>query len=99
MSSKQIISLHSFVVQGQENVVSDMDGEKVMMSIHNGKYYNLGGIGGEIWSLINELISVNQVIDILLSRYMIEEAECKEQVLSFLNHLYAEGLISVDEKL
>ncbi|MBJ8026431.1 lasso peptide biosynthesis PqqD family chaperone [Bacillus cereus group sp. N21] len=99
MSSKQKISLHSFVVQGQENVVSDMDGEKVMMSIHNGKYYNLGGIGGEIWSLINELISVNQVIDILLSRYMIEETECKEQVLSFLNHLYAEGLISVDEKL
>ncbi|PEQ39565.1 PqqD family protein [Bacillus cereus] len=99
MSSKQTISLHSFVVQGQENVVSDMDGEKVMMSIHNGKYYNLGGIGGEIWSLINELISVNQVIDILLSQYMIEEAECKEQVLSFLNHLYAEGLISVDEKL
>ena len=24
-----------------------MDGEKVMLSIQNGKYYNLGEIGGE----------------------------------------------------
>lgn len=98
MMSKQEISLNSFIVQGQENVVSDMDGEKVMMSIHNGKYYNLGGLGGEIWDLINELISVDQLVNILMSRYAIEEAECKKQVLSFLNHLYSEGLILINEK-
>ena len=28
-----------------------MDGEKVMLSINNGKYYNLGEIGGDIWEL------------------------------------------------
>ena len=31
-------------VQKEGNVVSDMDGEKVMLSIHNGKYYNLGEV-------------------------------------------------------
>ena len=31
------------------NIVSDMGGEKVMLSIENGKYYNLGEMGGEIW--------------------------------------------------
>ncbi|WP_459501936.1 lasso peptide biosynthesis PqqD family chaperone [Bacillus sp. C1] len=98
MITNKKISLNSFIVQGQENVVSDMDGEKVMMSIHNGKYYNLGGIGGEIWELINELISVKQLVDILMSRYMVEEAECQEQVFSFLNHLDAEGLILVKDK-
>jgi len=30
------------------NIVSNMDGEKVMLSIKNGKYYNLGEIGGFI---------------------------------------------------
>ena len=29
-----------------------MGGEKVMLSVKNGKYYNLGEIGGEIWELI-----------------------------------------------
>ncbi|MBO1579752.1 lasso peptide biosynthesis PqqD family chaperone [Bacillus sp. XF8] len=98
MITNQKISLDSFIVQGQENIVSNMDGEKVMMSIHNGKYYNLGGIGGEIWDLINELTSVNQLVNTLMSRYTIEEEECKKQVLSFLNNLYAEGLILIDDK-
>ena len=45
MEVKQI-SLQDLVVQIPGNIVSDMGGEKVMMSINNGKYYNLGEIGG-----------------------------------------------------
>ena len=40
------ISCNHLVVQSPGNIVSDMDGEKVMLSVHNGKYYNLGEIGG-----------------------------------------------------
>lgn len=40
------INLDHYIVQSEGNIVSDMDGEKVMLSIKNGKYYNLGKIGG-----------------------------------------------------
>ena len=46
IKTKQI-SLQNMVAQIPGNIVSDMGGEKVMMSINNGKYYNLGEIGGE----------------------------------------------------
>ena len=36
------MSLKSVVSQVEGQIVSDMGGEKVMLSIPNGKYYNLG---------------------------------------------------------
>ena len=36
------------VVRAEGCIVSDMGNEKVMMSIRNGKYYNLGEVGGRM---------------------------------------------------
>lgn len=44
----------STFIMSKRNVVSDMDGEKVMLSVHNVKYYNLGEVGGLTWELMNE---------------------------------------------
>ncbi|KAB7708158.1 lasso peptide biosynthesis PqqD family chaperone [Bacillus aerolatus] len=98
MITNQNISLNYEVTQGQGNIVSDMDGEKVMLSINNGKYYNLGEMGGEIWDLMQAPITVNQMVTTLLSRFQVEQDECEEQVTSFLNHLFAEGLIEIVNK-
>jgi hypothetical protein len=93
----QQLSLTNLVRQGEGNIVSDMSGEKVMLSITNGKYYNLGDMGGEIWDLMKESISINQIITILLSKYEVDQSECEEQVTSFLKHLQEEELIQVEE--
>ncbi|MEY2192774.1 lasso peptide biosynthesis PqqD family chaperone [Neobacillus sp. BF23-41] len=91
------ISLNKIVVQVKGNIVSDMGGEKVMLSVKNGKYYNLGEIGGEIWDLIEEKIPVNQLISLLKSKYNVVQTECEEQVISFLYHLVEEGLIEISD--
>ena len=52
---------NSLFSQQPGNIVSDMDGEKVMLSIQSGKYYNLGTLGGEIWELMKEPISFETV--------------------------------------
>ncbi|MFJ8265550.1 lasso peptide biosynthesis PqqD family chaperone [Peribacillus asahii] len=85
------------ISQVEGNIVSDMDGEKVMLSIQNGKYYNLGQVGGDIWSLIKDPISVQQIVSSLQSIYDISQKECEEQVISFLEKLQDEGLILAKE--
>jgi hypothetical protein len=95
MITNKGISLSDMVIQGQGNFVSDMGGEKVMLSINNGKYYNLGEIGGDIWDLIKEPIEVNKIVTILRSRYQVEQKDCEDQAISFINHLFIEGLIEV----
>jgi hypothetical protein len=89
------ITLNIEVIQGKGNIVSNMGEEKVMFSINNGRYYNLGEIGGDIWDLLKEQIEVNSIVKTLMSTYQVEKKDCEEQVLSFLDHLYEEGLIEI----
>ncbi|MFC3884760.1 lasso peptide biosynthesis PqqD family chaperone [Bacillus songklensis] len=99
MIKKQTISLSKLIVQGKGNIVSDMDGERVMLSIYNGKYYNLGEMGGAIWDHIEKPVSVIQLVTRLMSEYEVEQSECEEQVISFLETLLEEGLLEIGEEV
>lgn len=99
MVKTQLFSTTYIVSQSEGNIVSDMDGEKVMLSISNGKYYNLGEIGGVIWDLIKTPTSINQLMNTLLDQYEIEQNEYEDQVLSFLEKLVEEKLIKLEEAI
>lgn len=92
---KSYVSLEDMIMQVQGNIVSDMSGEKVMLSVKNGKYYNLGKTGGEIWELIEEPVLVLELINSLTTIYEVEKADCEAHVLPFLEHLLKEELIEI----
>ncbi len=98
MITNEMISSNHWVVQGSGNIVSDMGEEKVMLSIHNGKYYNLGSIGGFIWESIHTPITVEQLIHQLMAEYDVEKSICEEHVFLFLEQLSKEGLISINKE-
>ncbi|MDQ0270917.1 lasso peptide biosynthesis PqqD family chaperone [Cytobacillus purgationiresistens] len=95
MSTKKMVSLKDKVQQVKGNLVSDMGGEKVMLSIENGKYYNLGEIGGDIWELISEPIEIDQIVSKLMDHYEVTREECETEVTSFLAQLKKENLIQL----
>lgn len=96
--SESIMMVQTFC-QGQGNIISDMDGEIVMLSIQNGKYYNLGEIGGQIWSLMKDPISIAKLVQSLQEIYNVDPVVCKEQVIGFLIQLKEEGLIQIEDKI
>lgn len=98
IKSGNILIGHS-VVQTKGNIASNMGGEKVMLSVKNGKYYNLGEIGGVIWDLIEVETSVSQLVTKLMSNFNVTQTECEEQVISFLELLVEEGLIERKDRL
>lgn len=89
------IAITSTVEQTPGQIVSDMNGEKVMLSIANSKYYNLGVIGGDIWGIIKEPITIEKLVNKLLDKYDVTQEECQNQVQSFLFTLRKEGLIKI----
>ncbi|WP_168122763.1 lasso peptide biosynthesis PqqD family chaperone [Paenibacillus sp. HB172176] len=90
---RNTLSLYLNVTQSKDIIVSDMGDEKVILSIENGKYYNLGAMGGRIWELANEPIMVGQIINTLLDEYDIDRATCESQVFNFFAQLSEERLI------
>lgn len=93
MTDINTIALENRITQKEGNIVSDMDGEKVMLSIENGKYYNLGAIGGVIWDYLKEPTTVKELIVKLQSEFEVNHEQCETDVLSFLKHLHKEKLI------
>lgn len=83
--------------QATGHLVSDMNGEKVMMSISNGKYYNLGEIGGRIWDLIATPLTLEQITERLLLEYEVEPEKCVAEVSRFIQDLLNEQLILTGE--
>lgn len=85
--------------QSPGNIVSDMDGEKVMLSVQKGKYYNLGELGGEIWDLLKEPITIHELVTTLQSQYDVAQTECEEQVTDFINQLLEQGLVKIEDRI
>ncbi|RJE91140.1 lasso peptide biosynthesis PqqD family chaperone [Paenibacillus sp. 1011MAR3C5] len=89
----QTFSLDLLAVQNKNNIASDMNGEKVLLSIDNGKYYNLGAIGGRIWDMMAYPETIGSIVNTLMDEYEIDRTTCEEQVFSFLTHLSEERLV------
>lgn len=97
MTKYHSLALEHMIVQAEGNIVCDMDGEKVMLSVHNEKYYNLGEIGGRIWDLLEAPTPISDLITSLVSEYDVDREQCEAQVLSFLESLLAEGIINTKD--
>lgn len=94
IKSEQILPKH-VVTQSEGNIVSDMGNEKVMLNIENGKYYNLGEIGGDIWESISKPTQVNELVNHIVKKYDVQTDKCEEEVISFLEKMYQENLIEL----
>jgi len=99
VSDASNLSLTSKVVRDPGVVEAEIDHEVVAINIETGNCYGLNPVGSRIWNLIAAPVSVGDVCARLVSEYQVQQSACEQQVLSLLEELRAEGLIStVPEK-
>lgn len=89
------INLSTIVCQSQQQVSTEVDGEIVMMSVEQGKYYGLDNTGSRVWHLIKNPVSVSELVTILLDEYEDSGNTCERDVLTFLQDLQKQELINV----
>ncbi len=90
---------HDLFVAIREHLFSDLNGEAVILSLKNGKYYGLNEVGKTIWRAINEPTSLAGIQCKVMCEYNVDEETCRQEVSSFLRKMYEEGLIEVvDER-
>ena len=76
-------------------MTADMNGDAVMMDISTGKYFNLGQSGGRIWELLEQSMSVENLIKALIAEYDISYEKCMEDILPFLQQMVDKGLLII----
>ena len=67
--------------------ITVLNGDKAMLDFNTGKYYIIKGVGNDIWDMLYEEISVDKIIEKLLSEYDISRDECEKSVIEFLEKL------------
>lgn len=90
------LSSHLLVIRSKDVIVSISPDTANGVSLFHPtfqKYYELGRTGSRIWELIQEPVTVGQVVSELLDEYEIDRLTCEAEVFSFLAKLSEQKLI------
>lgn len=91
----QPLDLNTTLVRNSSLVAAQLDGETVMMSLDTSRYYGLNPVGGRIWELLVQPMTVAAVCDTLQQEYNVARGQCEREVLLLAQKLIAEKLVQV----
>ncbi|MBU8892225.1 MAG: lasso peptide biosynthesis PqqD family chaperone [Bacteroidales bacterium] len=91
--SKITITLNTIIQRNNETLTSDLDGEKVMMSIKRGEYYGLGKTGTFIWDNIDEPVTISDLVTMITEKYNVDKNRCLNDIKPFIADLVEKELI------
>lgn len=85
----------SIIQVSPDQVSSQLGDEAVILNVKTGIYYGLNEVGARIWSLIQEPIRFDAIVQALLEEYDVEAGQCEEDVQNLLQEFLAAELIDV----
>ncbi|HZU51933.1 MAG TPA: PqqD family peptide modification chaperone [Sphingomicrobium sp.] len=86
----------SVVALANNHFRADHDGSAIIMSISAGKFFSFDDIGFEIWDAIQSPVCVNDLVATLAAKHDAPEDVVMPDVLTFLNKLSDNELITVE---
>jgi hypothetical protein len=88
------------ICRNEERFLSNQLGDElVMMDQHTGDYINLNNVGADIWNMLNEPITVNDVLERTVSVYAVTKDEAVAPVYEFIKTMYDQNLILVHHQV
>lgn len=80
-------------VRSQSALWTELDGQFMLMNIEDGSYYEIAGIGGVIWHMLETPRSEAEIVDAVLATYRVERERCRLDVRAFLEKLVAAHVV------
>lgn len=77
----------------EDILATELDGEMVLLSIADGKYYGLNGVGSEIWRRLERPVSAGALCDQLTDGFAGDEQQIRQEALALLAKLVDWGLV------
>lgn len=73
----------------------EVDGEMVLLDMNSENYFGLDAVGTDIWQAMQEKATLQEVLEVLLDQYEVEEEVLKKDLVSFVEKLEESGLVEV----
>lgn len=79
--------------RNQDILVTEMDGDFVMMNVDTGEYHSIRGSGVRIWELAESPVTERQIVETICAECDISEDVCTADIRRFLAELLGAGLL------
>lgn len=80
-----------------EVVSTNVDGEEVLLSIENGKYYGLNSVASRIWQLIEQPKSFDTLCHDLQNEFDVSAEQCETETQALLNDFEKEKVVIITD--
>jgi hypothetical protein len=77
----------------QQVIHETLDGETMIVRLDSGNYYSMNITGGQVWALIEQGASKNEIVSAFAGLYGLDKNIIEEQIEIFLKYLIVEELI------
>ncbi|XPV69514.1 MAG: PqqD family peptide modification chaperone [Halarcobacter sp.] len=74
---------------------SEMDSELVMMDLELNNYYGLNKIGKDIWELLENDLTLEELCNKLIEKYEVSFEQCNEDISPFIEKLEKLNIVKV----
>lgn len=81
------------IARGNDYVFNEIDGEVVMMNIETGAYASMNATGKSIWNLLEQSVSIDAVINALVSEYNVSKQQCEKDIIPFIEKMIAQKIV------
>lgn len=88
------VTLETILNRDPDLVSADMDGDLVMMSVDNGAYYGISGVGPRIWELLEQTTTIKEIVKVITAEFEVDEERAQTDALAFAEQLVEMGLVS-----
>ena len=78
-----------------KTAVSKTDENAILLNLNSGSYYELNDVAHIIVQNLNDFIGFNEIKQIIIENFDIEEDRCEKDILSFLQNLIERDFLEV----
>jgi hypothetical protein len=83
------------VERNEEIAWSELDDEIVLLDIEAGSYYSLNEVSVFIWKVADGTLTVEQIVERVITEYDVERKQARDDVLRLLGELSQKNLLHI----
>ena len=88
----------SVVVAAKDQVFCDLAGDTAILNLTSGIYYSLNRVGSQIWNIIQEPATIDDIRRMVLYEYEVQSSQCESDLFALLEDLAEAGLVQVQRE-
>jgi hypothetical protein len=89
------LSPATVLVAARDQVSTEVEGEAVILSLSDGVYYGLDGVGARVWELLREPRSAAALRDAVTAEFTVDAETAWGDLERLLGELRARGLVEI----